>query len=163
MGLVEPAKAGVGVGLHQSGIARQMLLRMRTATIGRVEEHGRRRIWARKRTVVAHVGPELAGPGLTLGQDGTVASSAWRRSVAKTWLRIASTRGIRVAEERQSLASRKVRFMTIELSGIVGEEFFNESSSRKPSRAMLPVLPSLLSTRRFMLSQGRKALVSRHR
>src|ERR1700744_5813163 len=55
IGLVEPAKAGVSVGLHQSGIARQMLLRMRTATIGRVEEHGRRRIWAGKRTVVAHV------------------------------------------------------------------------------------------------------------
>lgn len=69
MGLVEPAKAGVGVGLHQSGIARQMLLRMRTATIGRVEEHGRRRIWASKRTVVAHVGPEPAGPSLALGQD----------------------------------------------------------------------------------------------
>ena len=29
-GLVEPAKAGLVVGLHQSRIARQMLLRMRT-------------------------------------------------------------------------------------------------------------------------------------
>jgi hypothetical protein len=28
---------------------------MRTATIGRVEEHRRRRIWAGKRTVVAHI------------------------------------------------------------------------------------------------------------
>src|ERR1700759_4638028 len=46
-----------------------MLLRRPTATIGRVEEHGRRRIWAGKRTVVAHVGPEPAGPGLALGQD----------------------------------------------------------------------------------------------
>src|SRR6201996_280694 len=46
-----------------------MLLRMRTATIGRVLEHSRRRIWAGKRTVVAHVGPEPAGPGLALGQD----------------------------------------------------------------------------------------------
>src|SRR5215469_10566878 len=53
-----------------------MLLRMRTATIGRVEEHGRRRIWARKRTVVAHVGPEPAGPGLALGQD-------WYRGVIR--------------------------------------------------------------------------------
>lgn len=69
IGLVEPAKASVGVGLHQSGIARQMLLRMRTATIGRVEEHGRWRIWAGKRTVVAHVGPEPAGSGLALGQN----------------------------------------------------------------------------------------------
>src|SRR6201985_1976706 len=46
-----------------------MLLWMRTATIGRVEEHGCRRIWAGKRTVVAHVRPEPAGPGLALGQD----------------------------------------------------------------------------------------------
>lgn len=55
IGLVEPAKAGVGVGLHQSGIARQMLLRMLTATIRRVEEHGRWRIWPGKRAVVAHI------------------------------------------------------------------------------------------------------------
>jgi hypothetical protein len=46
--LVKPAEAGIGVGPHQSGIARQMPLRMLTATIRRVEEHGRRRIWPTK-------------------------------------------------------------------------------------------------------------------
>ena len=58
IGLVELAEPGIGVGLHQSGIPGQMLLRMLTATIRRVEEHGRWRIWPGKRAVVAHIGPE---------------------------------------------------------------------------------------------------------
>src|SRR5204863_7546072 len=37
IGRVEPSEARVGVGLHQSGIACQMLLRMLTAAIRRVE------------------------------------------------------------------------------------------------------------------------------
>jgi hypothetical protein len=32
-----------------------MLLRMPVATIRRIEEHGRRRIWPGKRTIVAHI------------------------------------------------------------------------------------------------------------
>ena len=36
IGLVEPAEASIGVGLHQSRIARQMLLRMLPATIRRI-------------------------------------------------------------------------------------------------------------------------------
>jgi hypothetical protein len=82
IGLVKPAEARIGVGLHQPGIARQMLLRMFTTTIRRVEEHGRRRIWASKRAVVAHIGPEPAGPGLALGQDrhrGVVGVDAFGR------------------------------------------------------------------------------------
>lgn len=46
-----------------------MLLRMLSATIRRVEEHGRRRIGTAERAVVAHTGPESAGPGPALGQD----------------------------------------------------------------------------------------------
>ena len=44
-----------------------------------------------------HVGPELAGSGVALGQNrhrGVVSADA---SVAKTWLRISSTSAIRVA------------------------------------------------------------------
>lgn len=95
--IVELAEARVGVGLHQSGIACQMLLRMHAATVQRVEEHGCRRIWAGKRTVVAHIGPDPASPGLALGQDrhrGVIGVDALG---AKTCLRIASTNGIRVA------------------------------------------------------------------
>src|SRR6516164_8143158 len=46
-----------------------MLLRMLTATIRRVEEHGRWWIGTGKWPVVAHIGPEPTGPGLALGQD----------------------------------------------------------------------------------------------
>jgi hypothetical protein len=53
IGLVELAEAGIGVGLHQSGITRQMQFRMLSATIRRVEEHGRRWIGAAKRAIVA--------------------------------------------------------------------------------------------------------------
>jgi hypothetical protein len=79
IGLVEPAETSIGVGLHQSRIARQMLL---PATIRRIEEHGRWRVWPGKRAVVAHIGPEPARPGLTLGQDrhcGVVGVDALRR------------------------------------------------------------------------------------
>ena len=40
--IVEPVEAGIGVGLEDPGEAPQMVLRMLTATIGRVEEHCRR-------------------------------------------------------------------------------------------------------------------------
>src|SRR5207248_749808 len=42
-GLVEPVESGIGVSLHQSSIARQMLPRMLAAPIARIEEHRRRR------------------------------------------------------------------------------------------------------------------------
>ena len=57
VGLVELGEAGVGVGLHQSGVARQVLLGMLAATITRIEEHRRRRIGPGKRAVIAHIGP----------------------------------------------------------------------------------------------------------
>ena len=81
IGLVELVEAGVGVGLHQPGIAGQMLLWMLSATIRRIEEHGCRWIGSGKRAVVAHIGPEPAGPGLSLGQDrhrGVVGMDAFR-------------------------------------------------------------------------------------
>src|SRR6266446_6003897 len=56
-GLVEPVEAGIGVRLHQSDIASQMLLGMLAAAIARIEEHRRWWIGAGKRPVVAHVGP----------------------------------------------------------------------------------------------------------
>jgi hypothetical protein len=59
-----------------------MLLRMLTTTIRRVEEHSHRRSWTGKRAVVAHIGPEPAGPGLALGQDrhrGVVSVDAFGR------------------------------------------------------------------------------------
>src|SRR5262245_1465000 len=38
VGLVEPVEAGIGVRLHQSGIASQMLLGMLATTVARIEE-----------------------------------------------------------------------------------------------------------------------------
>ena len=55
--LVEPVKAGIGVGLHQACIARQMLLRVDARTIARVEEQRGRRIGSAKRPVVANISP----------------------------------------------------------------------------------------------------------
>jgi hypothetical protein len=99
-GVVELAEPGIGIGLHQSGMARQMLLGMLAAMIGRVEEHGRRRIRPGKWAIIAHIiGPKRTGRVLPLAKTGIVVSSAWMRSAAKTWLRIASTSGIRVAAE----------------------------------------------------------------
>ena len=57
VGLVEPVEPGIGVRLHQSGVAGQMLLGMLAAAIARVEEHRRRRIGPGERPVVAHIGP----------------------------------------------------------------------------------------------------------
>src|SRR5215831_7457840 len=57
VGLVEPVEAGIGVRLHQSGIASQMLLGMLATTVARIEEHRRRWIGSGKRPVVAHVSP----------------------------------------------------------------------------------------------------------
>lgn len=55
---------------------------MLTTAVRRVDEHSRRRIWPGKRAVVAHIGPEPAGPGLALGQHrhrGVVAVDALGR------------------------------------------------------------------------------------
>ena len=57
VGLVEAVEAGIGVRLHQPGIACQMLLGMLAATVARIEEHRRRRPRAGKRPVVADIGP----------------------------------------------------------------------------------------------------------
>jgi hypothetical protein len=69
MGLVELAEPSMGVGLHRSGIGRQMLLRMLAATIGRIEEHGRWRIQPGKRAVVAHIGTEPTVRLITSGKE----------------------------------------------------------------------------------------------
>jgi hypothetical protein len=55
--VIEPVEPGIGVRLHQSRIASQMLFRMFGAAIGRVEEDDRRWIAAAKGPVVAHIGP----------------------------------------------------------------------------------------------------------
>ena len=97
-GLVEPVEAGIGVGLHQPGVAGQMLLGMLAAAIGRVEEDRRRRIGARRTAGRrAHRSTAARCGVLPLASTGTVVSSAWMRSAANTWARIASTSGIRVA------------------------------------------------------------------
>jgi hypothetical protein len=55
--LVETIEPGIRVGLHQSGIARQMSLGMLATTVTRIEEHRRWRIGSAERPVVAHIGP----------------------------------------------------------------------------------------------------------
>ena len=45
---IEPVEPGIGIRLHQAGIARQMLLGMLAAAVGRVEECRRRRIGGRR-------------------------------------------------------------------------------------------------------------------
>ena len=55
--LVELVEAGIGVGLHDAGLAGEMLLRMFAGAIARIIEEGRRRILAAERPVVAHIGP----------------------------------------------------------------------------------------------------------
>src|SRR5229473_1322973 len=65
--LVDPVEPGIGVRLHQAGIARQMLFGMLAAAVGRVEEDRRRRIEAAEGLIIADVGPESAGAALALG------------------------------------------------------------------------------------------------
>jgi hypothetical protein len=54
---IEPVEAGIGVRLHEPGIACQVLFRMLAAAIRRVEEDCGGRVTAAERPVVAHVGP----------------------------------------------------------------------------------------------------------
>ena len=62
---VEMMEPSVGIGLQDTGKMAQMLLRMFSLAIFRVgEPHGRRHITAR-RSIVAHIGPQPAGLGLT--------------------------------------------------------------------------------------------------
>src|SRR5437879_2902952 len=68
VGRVEPVEAGIGIGLHQAGIARQVTLGMLAAAVARVEEGGRGRIGSGEGPIVAHIGPEAPGSGLALGQ-----------------------------------------------------------------------------------------------
>src|SRR6202040_2655676 len=58
---VEPGEARIGVRLHQPSVTGQMLFRMFGAAIGRVEEHGSRRVATAKRPVIAHIGPYPSG------------------------------------------------------------------------------------------------------
>ena len=44
VGLVQSVEPGIGVRLHQAGVAGQMLFGMLAAAVARVEEHRRRRI-----------------------------------------------------------------------------------------------------------------------
>jgi hypothetical protein len=62
--LVEPVEAGIAIGHQHAGEARQMRERALAPAVGRSEEHGRRRTGATVGALVAHVGPEPAGPGL---------------------------------------------------------------------------------------------------
>lgn len=57
--LVEAIESGIGIRLHQSVIAGQMLLGMRAAMIARIEQHRRRRIGAGKRPVAVNRGAPL--------------------------------------------------------------------------------------------------------
>ena len=92
IGLVEPAEASIGVGLHQSRIARQMLLRMLPATIRRIGKT-RPLTGLARQTGGRRAHRSRAGPfGLPLARTGTAVSSAWMRSAAKIWPRIVSTR-----------------------------------------------------------------------
>lgn len=68
VGLVELGEARIGVGLHQSGVAHQVLLGMFAATITRIEGHGHRRIGTGELAVIAHIGPQSADAGFALGQ-----------------------------------------------------------------------------------------------
>jgi hypothetical protein len=52
--LVEPR---IGIGLENARIAIKMTLGMLAGAVARIEEHGRRRITAAKRPIVAHVDP----------------------------------------------------------------------------------------------------------
>ena len=101
VGLVELVEPGIGVGLQDSGVAGQVLRGMLAAAIRRVEEHRRRRTGAAERPVVAHIGPSRPVTVLPLASTGTVVSSPWMRSAAKTWRRISSTSGISVAAQRR--------------------------------------------------------------
>ncbi len=67
--LVEPVEAGIGIGLHRSGIGRKMRLWMGAGAVGRVEEHGGRRRVAREGTIVPHIGPYASRARLALGQN----------------------------------------------------------------------------------------------
>ena len=84
VGLVEPVEPGIGIRLHQAGIAGQVPLGMLAAAVGRVEERRRRRVGSAERPVVAHIGPQPPVRVLPLASTGTVVSSAWMRSAAKT-------------------------------------------------------------------------------
>jgi len=57
VGLVEAVEPGVGIRLHQSRIAGQMLLGMLAATIARIAEHRCGSVRAGKRPVIADIGP----------------------------------------------------------------------------------------------------------
>src|SRR5262245_18795327 len=67
---VESAEPGIGVGLHQARPAREVALRMRAATVGRLEECRRRRISPAEGPVIAHIGRQPPGARLALGQHG---------------------------------------------------------------------------------------------
>ena len=67
--LVELAIAAVGVGLEYSGVVGQVRLGMLAGPIARVIEHCRWRRRPAERLIVAHIDPDSAGVGLTLGQD----------------------------------------------------------------------------------------------
>jgi len=63
VGLVQSVEPGIGVRLHQSGIAGQMLFGMLAAMIARIEEHRRRLLFASAfisaDTVNASTGPVI--------------------------------------------------------------------------------------------------------
>src|SRR5262249_46977490 len=67
--LVEPVEPRISIGLHQPGIARQMLLRVLATAITRIEERSRRRLRPRERPVIAHIGPQSTCARLALGQN----------------------------------------------------------------------------------------------
>ncbi len=68
IGLVKRVEAAIGIGLQNPAVAGEMPFGMRAAAIGRVVVDRGRRRGAAKRTIVTHIGPQPAGPGLSLGQ-----------------------------------------------------------------------------------------------
>src|SRR5437660_3830670 len=68
LGVVEVIEAGIGVGLQDSGPAREMPARMLAAAVARIEKHGGRRIVAAKGPVIPDIGPQPPGHGLVFGQ-----------------------------------------------------------------------------------------------
>src|SRR5258708_3824722 len=114
LGVVEIIEAGIGVGLQDTDPAREMPARMLATPVTRVEEHGGRRIAAAARSVIPHVEPALAKAGvhsrpvtvLFLASTGTVVSSPWMRVAARTWRRISSTSGARVALHAPTQSAR---------------------------------------------------------
>ena len=66
--LIEFTEPGIGIGLQDTGPAREMPSRVLAAAIARVEEQGSRRIMAAERPVVPDIGPQPRRHGLVLRQ-----------------------------------------------------------------------------------------------